>query len=162
MDLKLRVKKLEEENRALKEQLDIQDTVKQLKKAVNSQTVRTESENATEDEANEIEGRESFEHLRYKPSDAGALQECSVKGKRSRGKGKTDTRKPPLNPRGVNAIITCVLHKFKKTGDRAPALVAAMGTRLSELRADATSAHDEMDEDETQLFLVPGKIYAFL
>lgn len=36
-----------------------------------SQTVRTESENAREDEANEIEGRESFEHLRYKPSDAG-------------------------------------------------------------------------------------------
>lgn len=35
-----------------------------------------------------------------------ALQECSVKGKKSRGKGKTDNRKPPWNPRGVNAIIS--------------------------------------------------------
>lgn len=33
----------------------------------------------------------------------------------------------------------CVIHKFKKTSDRAPALVTAMGTRLSEIRADHKS-----------------------
>ncbi|PIK59061.1 hypothetical protein BSL78_04018 [Apostichopus japonicus] len=157
--LEQKVQELEEEMKALKEQLDIQqDIVKQLKRVVFFSTPSQEAPVAGEEEVSRIEQTQAFQHLRNKPSDVGAMLACSVKGKKSRGKEKTGTMKPPLNPRGVNATVTCVLNKFQKTGDRAPALVTAMGTRLSELRSDVGSIQPDVDvvddEEETQLFLV--------
>ncbi|PIK45259.1 hypothetical protein BSL78_17880 [Apostichopus japonicus] len=85
-----------------------------------------------------------------------ALLQCSVKGNVARGKSASikggHERKPPFNPRGVNAIIDYVFQKLRKTMDR----VCAMGTRLSELRADAKlreTLFSVTDDEETQLDL---------